>query len=358
MKKIEFFSLASPRQAVSQGPGRAFPSKSDLHAGLDSGFRRNDKKISVSFFCLPLLSFAFCFFPFLSYADETAAFLNIGVGARAVGMGNAFTAVSGDVNSLFWNPAGLADLKQSQLGAMDAPLAAGTNFNSLGYATPTKYGTFGASALYLSQGALDGRNTSAQPTGGFDASDFAGSLAYASKIGKSLSLGANLKYIHSAIASDAGEDFALDAGALYELGKLGPGTPSLGLMVQNLGPKMSLGGGQASYLPTTLAAGISYLWGGFLADIDYKSMPYAPASEVDAGLEFRPINLIALRAGYDRSTFSEPLLLNGSGGIDVAALNGFSFGTGLRLDGFDFDYSFTPQGELGDAQRFSLTARF
>ena len=319
----------------------------------------SEKLSSLSILAVTFCSFLFLpFFPLLSYADETAAFLKIGVGARAVGMGGAFTAVSGDVNSLFWNPAGLASLKQSQLGAMDAALAANTNFNTLGYARPTKYGTFGASAMYLDQGSLDGRNTSAQPTGGFNASDFAGSVAYANKVGKRLSLGANLKYIHSAIASDAGEDFALDAGALYDFGKLGPGTPSLGLVVQNLGPKMSMGGGAASYLPTTLAAGASYLYKGLLADIDYKSMPYAPASEVDAGLEFRPIELIALRAGYDRSTFSEPLLLNGSGGIDVAALNGFSFGTGLRLDGFDFDYSFTPQGELGDAQRFSLTARF
>ena len=303
------------------------------------------------------------FFPLLSCVDfadahETAAFLKIGVGARAIGMGGAFTAVSDDVNALFWNPAGLAQIQQSQLGAMTASLAADTSLNTLGYAQPTKHGTFGASAMYLDQGSLDGRNASAQPTGGFDASDFAGSLAYANKIGKHLSLGANLKYIHSAIANDAGEDFALDAGALYDLGKIGPGTPVFGAMVQNLGPRMSMGGGTASYLPTTLAAGISYRYKGLLADVDYKSMPYAPASEVDAGLEFRPISLIALRAGYDRSTFEEPLLLNGSGGIDVAALNGFSFGTGLRLDGFDFDYSFTPQGELGDAQRFSLTARF
>ena len=121
---------------------------------------------------------------------------------------------------------------------------------------------------------------------------------------------------------------------------------------------MSFAGGYASYLPTTLAGGISYQWEAFLADVDYKYMPYAPAGEVDAGIEYRPISLIALRAGYVRSTSAQPLMLGGSGGIDVASLSGFSFGTGLRLDGFDFDYSFTPMGELGDAQRFSLTARF
>lgn len=292
------------------------------------------------------------------YADETAAFLKIGVGARALGMGGAYTAVSDDVNALAWNPAGLALIQTPELGAMDAELAANTNYNFLGYAQPTAHGTFGASALYLSQGALDGRDTSGQPTGNFDASDFSASAAYADKFGKNLSLGVNLKYIHSAIATDAGQDAALDAGALYQLGKFGPGTPRLGLMVQNLGPKMSLGGSYASYLPTTFAGGVSYQWEELLADVDYKYMPYAPSEEVDMGVEYRPVSLLALRAGYVRSTMAEPLLLGGSSGIDVASLNGFSFGTGLRLDGFDFDYSFTPMGELGDAQRFSLTARF
>jgi hypothetical protein len=37
---------------------------------------------------------------------------------------------------------------------------------------------------------------------------------------------------------------------------------------------------------------------------------------------------------------------------------GTSHEKNISVNGFDFDYSFTPQGELGDAQRFSLTARF
>ena len=39
---------------------------------------------------------------------NAAAFLKIGVGARQVGLGSAVTAVSGDVNNMFWNPAGIA----------------------------------------------------------------------------------------------------------------------------------------------------------------------------------------------------------------------------------------------------------
>ena len=37
-----------------------------------------------------------------------AAFLKVGVGARAVALGSAYTTVTGDVNQIFWNPAGTA----------------------------------------------------------------------------------------------------------------------------------------------------------------------------------------------------------------------------------------------------------
>ncbi|MGH7456997.1 MAG: hypothetical protein ACRENG_36950, partial [bacterium] len=37
-----------------------------------------------------------------------AAFLKVGVGARAVALGSAVTSLTGDVNQMFWNPAGIA----------------------------------------------------------------------------------------------------------------------------------------------------------------------------------------------------------------------------------------------------------
>ncbi len=48
------------------------------------------------------------------YSNE---FLSIGVGARALGMSNAYSAVSDDVSSGYWNPAGLLGVKSDlQLG--------------------------------------------------------------------------------------------------------------------------------------------------------------------------------------------------------------------------------------------------
>ena len=51
------------------------------------------------------------------YSNE---FMNIGVDAAALGMSNAVTAHTADVNSGYWNPAGLVNLKDSQLALMHA----------------------------------------------------------------------------------------------------------------------------------------------------------------------------------------------------------------------------------------------
>ena len=73
--------------------------------------------------------------------DHGAAFLEIGVGARALSMGGAFCSVGGDGSSFYWNPAGLAFLERpqisgmygSQFGSFTNPLG---SYHFLGYAHP------------------------------------------------------------------------------------------------------------------------------------------------------------------------------------------------------------------------------
>lgn len=80
-----------------------------------------------------------------------ASFEDIGAGARAVGMGNVFTSLADDVYSLYYNPAGLGQLKQreftSSYGRLYIGLDDGSNLGGgfLGYVHPAKqkWGTFG-----------------------------------------------------------------------------------------------------------------------------------------------------------------------------------------------------------------------
>ncbi len=70
-----------------------------------------------------------------SRADIPAAFLDIGFGARPMGMGGAFTGLSDDANAIFWNPAGLARLQNSQLTFMHTRQFGLIPYTLLGYAS-------------------------------------------------------------------------------------------------------------------------------------------------------------------------------------------------------------------------------
>ncbi len=69
-----------------------------------------------------LLGIQFAF----SQTKYAGAYLEVGVGARALGMGSAHVALSEDVYGFHWNPAGLAFLSNFQAGTMYSEM-----FNSL-----------------------------------------------------------------------------------------------------------------------------------------------------------------------------------------------------------------------------------
>jgi hypothetical protein len=56
-------------------------------------------------------------------ATDAAAFLNIGVGAKALAMGSAFVSVCDDTSALYWNPAGIGRLNKISVTAMGESLA-------------------------------------------------------------------------------------------------------------------------------------------------------------------------------------------------------------------------------------------
>ena len=68
------------------------------------------------------------------YSNE---FMNIGVDAAAFGMSNAVVASSADVNSGYWNPAGLVALEDKQISLMHASYFANiANYDYVAFAMP------------------------------------------------------------------------------------------------------------------------------------------------------------------------------------------------------------------------------
>jgi len=69
-------------------------------------------------------------------AGQAGAFLNYGIGGRALGMGRAFTAVADDASALYWNPAGLVGSKRFEMSSMYTNLYYDSQFAHMGLVLP------------------------------------------------------------------------------------------------------------------------------------------------------------------------------------------------------------------------------
>lgn len=102
---------------------------------------KNLKILFITFFILCLASLIDCY----------AAFEDLSVGARAMGMGGAFTGISDDASGLFYNPAGIVQLKRPEIIGTASylfPGSADSFYGYLGFVYPIlKAGYFGASIL-------------------------------------------------------------------------------------------------------------------------------------------------------------------------------------------------------------------
>ncbi len=91
-----------------------------------------------------------------------AAYDDLGVSARAVGMGNAFTAVADDAYDIYYNPAGLATLDRAELVTTYAQFYPGLTDSSnlsnsfFGYAQPIDEGRQGTLGLGYNRFSLNG----------------------------------------------------------------------------------------------------------------------------------------------------------------------------------------------------------
>ena len=159
------------------------------------------------------------------YSNE---FMNIGVDAAALGMANAVTSSSNDVNSGYWNPAGLVHLKDHQMSLMHANYFANiAKYDYIAYAnTIDDQSSWGISLIRFgvddimnttelidSQGNIDYNRISL-----FSTADYGVTFSYARKLQvPGFQYGINAKIIRRIIGEFAGSwGFGFDAGLQFE----------------------------------------------------------------------------------------------------------------------------------------------
>ncbi len=152
-----------------------------------------------------------------AYAQNfTDPWLRYGVGARAMAMGSAQTAIVRDATAMYWNTAGLANLCRFEASLMyTAGMKAERNYNYVAAAMRAdRIGTFGISWLNAGTAGLKGYNGSQQPTGDFDVSDNSFMLGYGVNLGSGLALGVGAKYLQEDLADNTG--YGIDAGLMFK----------------------------------------------------------------------------------------------------------------------------------------------
>src|ERR1700719_1471658 len=101
----------------------------------------------------------------------SANFLKLGIGPRAIGMGEAQVGLADDVYATYWNPAGLAQLQSQEAGFVQTAYVQDVSEQFAAYAHPSPtLGTLAGSFTFLNVGQFQGYDASGQPTSGVGAS--------------------------------------------------------------------------------------------------------------------------------------------------------------------------------------------
>ena len=291
-----------------------------------------------------------------------AAFLKIEGGSRPVGMGGAFAGLANDINTIFWNPAGLTAVHDQELTAMQHFSFADINNQTIGYAQRVDRLVWGASFLGSFTEIERRQGPTEDPDSTVTVGGFATGLSFAYPLGTAMSIGGTAKVISEQLDIQNAYGAAADVGVILRLfdNHLG-----IGVAVQNAGV---LDGGEN--LPMAVRAGVAYrmwkqpmveegaeetmppreLW-ALVADANLPLIDANPSFHIGAERWF--YDSVAARLGYQI-------------GMNENPSNGLSLGVGVRRSGedalanidFQFDYAFVPDAYVGNAHRVSFITRF
>ncbi len=164
--------------------------------------------------------------PFILMAQDgqggTESNFHFGFGARAMGMGQAYTALANDPTAVFWNPAGLESVYNQNITFFHMTAIEGTLYDFLGYSLPTLHlGTFGVGIARMSTGDIQERNSQKVEGSIFAWEFYQAYVSYAKKLPYNVTAGFSIKVLReqwgqmewSGDLNDTG--VGMDVGFLY-----------------------------------------------------------------------------------------------------------------------------------------------
>jgi outer membrane protein OmpA-like peptidoglycan-associated protein len=268
--------------------------------------------------------------------------LKVGQGPRAAAMGESFTGLSDDASAIYWNPAGLGQLTGHQFSLSHHEWFAGIKDEVAHIALPAGPGALGLGVVYTGEPGVLYWDPDLMQYESFRSWSATLSAGYGLRLSDRLGLGAAVTGLYQDLRLQQGSGCALDIGAV--------GTPlqdlAVGIAARHLGAIWF--DGNAELLPMEAAAGVSFSTGIVRVTMDAVfPAPFDDVPDFKAGIEFAPLEALALRVGYR------------TGPIDLSSLGylcGLSAGIGVNVGSFGFDYAVVPYGELGMTHRLGIRA--
>lgn len=338
-----------------------------------TGFKRSRlPAVLIALASIPLLLFA----PAKSKAQSVSKvgttageFLQIGVGARASALGNAFVASVDDASALYWNPAGLAHMRGAEMIATHSEWLGDINFDYLGVGLELgAMGTLGFSLTMLSVPEMLVRTEDRQDGTGetFDAADMAVGVSYGRAITDRFSVGVTGKFIQQRIWHASAKAFALDLGVQFRTDFFGGLT--IGAALYNFGTDLRMNGRD---LRTFVDPDLRQLGNNNRIPVNYEMDAFSLPLNFQFGITARPvqtrmhqvmISVDALHPSSNRESvnlgveygFQERVFLRG--GFQALFLHdqegGLSGGVAVHQQLFEgglgkLDYAYRANGRLG-----------
>jgi hypothetical protein len=278
-------------------------------------------------------------------AQTGASFLRLGVGARAAGMGEAYTAAADDATAAYWNPAGLLRVDRRQVTFFHNEWFQDIRSEFFALVLPGHEKAVALALNSTNTGDIEirGNQPTPEPDGTFAAHDLVLSVSYARRLKPKWDFGITLKYLYQKIFLEESSGLAGDFGLRYRFQDM---PLALAATVQNLG-FMSKLRDESPELPRMIRLGAVYEFAaagapGWTAAADWVT-DWDGNSHLHIGAEVILRQRFALRSGYQT-------------GYEFKNVH---FGLGLNLGNLLFDYGYVPlQQDFGQGHRLAVTYLF
>jgi hypothetical protein len=269
------------------------------------------------------------------------SFLKIGVGARSISMGEAFSSYTDDASAIVYNPSRLLFGASNNVLLMHNMAAQDLTNDFIG--AKVVFNKF-ALGFGIVKSGVDNIEIRLQPGPAldkFNSENLSINLSGAFKLNDFISVGLTTKFLYEKYYVDEASGFGFDFGTSYS-----KDNTNFSFVISNLG-SMSALKNESTKLPASLRFGGSYI-------IPYRDFSFAIALDgfkvLDGGLfhihsggEASYKDFIFVRLGYQTNYENK----------------GFSMGLGFKYKGINLDYAFTPYtSAFGTGNTFSLGVTF